>query len=33
MKINGQHSDINIGPTNRLLFKYQEFTRKFSELF
>jgi hypothetical protein len=29
MKINGQYSSINIGPTNRLIFKYQKLTRKF----
>ena len=33
MKINGQYSGINVVPTNRLVFKYQELTRKFSELF
>ena len=33
MKINGQHLDINVGPISRLIFKYQELTRKFSELF
>jgi hypothetical protein len=33
MKINGQHSGINIGPTSRLIFKYQELTIKFLELF
>ena len=33
MKINDQHSDTNVGLTNWLIFKYQELTRKFSELF
>jgi tetrahydromethanopterin S-methyltransferase subunit H len=33
MKINGQHLNINIGPIDRLIFKYQELTRKSSELF
>ena len=33
MRINGQYSNINIGPTSKLVFKYQELTRKFSELF
>ena len=33
MRINGQYYDINIGPINRLIFKYQELTRKFLELF
>ena len=29
MRIDGQYSGINVGPTNRLVFKYQELTRKF----
>ena len=29
MRINGQYSDINVGPTSKLVFKYQEFSRKF----
>jgi hypothetical protein len=33
MKINGKHHDINVGPINRLIFRYQKLTRKFSELF
>ena len=33
MKINVQYYDINIGPIYGLIFKYQELTRKFSELF
>jgi hypothetical protein len=33
MKINGQYPSINVGPINRLVFKYQELTRKFSRLF
>ena len=33
MKINGQHFDINAGPTNELIFKYQELTKKNLELF
>jgi hypothetical protein len=31
LKINGQHLGINVGPTCKLIFKYQEFTRKFLE--
>jgi len=33
MKINGQHPSINDEPISRLIFKYQELTRKFSGLF
>jgi hypothetical protein len=33
MRINGQHSSINIGSTSRLVFKYQKLVRKLSELF
>jgi len=33
MRINGQHSDINIGLTSRLIFKYQKLIRKFLKLF
>jgi len=33
MRINGQHSDINIGLTRRLIFKYQKLIRKFLKLF
>jgi len=33
LKINGQYFGINIEPTSRLLFKYQELTRKFLESF
>jgi hypothetical protein len=28
MRINGQYSGINVGPTSRLVFKYQKLTRK-----
>ena len=33
MIINGQYSGINIGPTSKLVFKYQELTKRISELF
>ena len=33
MRINGQHSDINIGLISRLIFKYQKLIRKFLKLF
>jgi len=33
LKINGQYFGINIGPTSKLIFKYQGLTRKFSECF
>jgi len=33
LKINGQYFGINIGPTSKLIFKYQGLTRKFSEFF
>ena len=33
MRINGQYSGINTGPATMLISKYQELTRKFSELF
>jgi hypothetical protein len=33
MKINDQYFGINIGPTSKLIFKYQELTKKFLELF
>jgi hypothetical protein len=32
MKINCQHSSINIGPISRVVFKYQELTKKILEL-
>jgi len=32
-EINCQYHGINVGPTSRLIFKYQELTRKFLELF
>jgi hypothetical protein len=28
--INGQHFDINTGPTSRLIFKYKKLTKRFS---
>jgi hypothetical protein len=30
LRINGQHSDINTGPTSRLIFKYKKLTKRFS---
>jgi hypothetical protein len=33
MRINGQYYDINAGLTSRLIFKYQELTKKLLELF
>jgi hypothetical protein len=33
MRINDQCSGINDGPTNRLVFKYQELIIKFLEIF
>ena len=33
MRINVQYSGINAGFTSKLVFKYQEFSRKFLELF
>jgi hypothetical protein len=33
MKINDQYPGKNIRPINRLVFKYQELTIKFSRLF
>jgi len=33
MRINGQYYGIIEGPTSRLIFKYQELTREFLELF
>jgi hypothetical protein len=33
MRINDKYSGINVGHTSRLIFKYQDLTRKFSKLF
>ena len=33
MRINGQYCGINVRLASRLIIKYQELTRKFSELF
>jgi hypothetical protein len=33
LKINGQHSGINIGFIIRLIFKYQELITKFLDIF
>ena len=33
MKINGHNFGINVGPTSKRMFNYQELTIKFSELF
>jgi hypothetical protein len=29
MEVNGQHPDISVGAISRMIFKYQELTRKF----
>ena len=33
MRINGRYSGINVRPTSKLVYKYQKFVKKFSELF